>query len=69
MTAGVSIIRAVTSSSAYSTENRVWVDYADIPKDMEHAAVAIEDKRFYKHKGVDWYMSKWNFQVIFLFHA
>ena len=34
-----------------STENRVWVDYADIPKDMEHAAVAIEDKRFYKHKG------------------
>ena len=38
-----------------STENRVWVDYADIPKDMEHAAVAIEDKRFYKHKGVDWY--------------
>ena len=40
-----------------STENRVWVDYADIPKDMEHAAVAIEDKRFYKHKGVDWYRS------------
>ena len=37
-----------------STENRVWIDYADIPKDMEHAAVAIEDKRFYKHKGVDW---------------
>ena len=28
-----------------STENRVWIDYADIPKDMEHAAVAIEDKR------------------------
>ena len=37
-----------------STENRVWVDYADIPKDMEHPADAIEDKRFYKHKGVDW---------------
>ena len=38
-----------------STENRVWIDYADIPKDMEHAAGAIEDKRFYKHHGVDWY--------------
>ena len=36
-----------------STENRVWVDYADIPKDMEHAAVAIEDKRFYEHWGID----------------
>ena len=38
-----------------STENRVWVDYADIPKDMEHAAVAIEDKRFEDHQGVDWF--------------
>ena len=36
-------------------ENRIWVDYEDIPKDLEHALVAIEDKRFYDHKGVDWY--------------
>ena len=36
-------------------ENRIWVDYEDIPKDLEHALVAIEDKRFYTHKGVDWY--------------
>ena len=31
-----------------------WADLEDIPKDMIHAAVAIEDKRFYTHQGVDW---------------
>ncbi len=36
-------------------ENRVWVSYEDIPWFMEKALVAIEDKRFYDHKGVDWY--------------
>ncbi len=39
----------------YSTENRVWVDYQDIPKQMIDAQVAIEDKRFWDHEGVDWY--------------
>ncbi len=34
---------------------RKWVDYEDIPPYMEKALVAIEDKRFYEHKGVDWY--------------
>jgi penicillin-binding protein 1A len=38
-----------------SNENRIWVDYDNIPKDLEEALVAIEDKRFYEHKGVDWY--------------
>lgn len=41
--------------SLHSLENRVWVDYENIPIYMEYAAVAIEDKRFYDHKGVDWY--------------
>ena len=31
-----------------------WVKYEDIPKDLIHAAVAIEDKRFFEHQGVDW---------------
>ncbi len=39
----------------YSTENRVWVAYKDIPKQMIDAQIAIEDKRFYDHEGVDWY--------------
>ncbi len=42
-------------SSLYSGENRVWVDYKDMPVYLEKAVVSIEDKRFYKHKGVDWY--------------
>lgn len=36
-------------------EDRVWVDYEQIPKYVEQAVVAIEDKRFYQHNGVDWY--------------
>ncbi len=42
-------------SSLYSGENRVRVSYKDMPVYLEKAAVSIEDKRFYKHKGVDWY--------------
>lgn len=38
----------------YSSENRIWVDYDKIPKDMKNAMVAIEDKRFMEHNGVDW---------------
>lgn len=38
----------------YNLENRVWVDFQNIPKHMKDAAIAIEDKRFYEHKGVDW---------------
>ena len=49
-----------------STTNRVWVDYENIPEDMEHALVAIEDKRFYKHKGVDWYRTVGAFGTMFL---
>ena len=32
----------------------VWVDYDEIPEDLINAAVAIEDKRFWTHPGVDW---------------
>ena len=38
----------------YSTENRVWVDNNNIPVAMKEAIVAIEDKRFFEHQGVDW---------------
>lgn len=39
--------------SLYSTENRVWVDFNKIPQYMKDAQIAIEDKRFLEHKGVD----------------
>lgn len=38
----------------YSSVNREWADYETIPKDLIHAAVAIEDHRFFEHQGVDW---------------
>ncbi len=33
--------------------NRKWVDFEEIPEDMQHAFVSIEDERFYKHSGFD----------------
>lgn len=34
--------------------NLIWKDLTGIPIHMQHAVVAIEDKRFYDHYGVDW---------------
>ncbi|MGF6989387.1 penicillin-binding protein 1A [Lachnospiraceae bacterium PF1-21] len=42
------IDRFVTSGS-----NRVYRTIDEIPADLQHAFVAVEDERFYKHKGVD----------------
>lgn len=33
--------------------NRISVSISEIPKNMQHAIVAIEDSRFYEHNGVD----------------
>ena len=44
---------------------RIWVDIEDIPEYMQHALVAIEDKRFYEHKGVDWYRTSGAFVEMF----
>ncbi len=35
------------------TENRVMVSIADMPANLQHAFVAVEDARFYSHNGVD----------------
>lgn len=37
----------------YANENRIWVDFAHIPKHVSDAFIAIEDKRFYSHAGFD----------------
>ena len=46
--------QAVELQNLYGTQNRVWVTFDQIPKYLRDAAVAIEDKRFYEHNGVDW---------------
>ncbi|MGM9551334.1 MAG: transglycosylase domain-containing protein [Clostridia bacterium] len=37
----------------YDEENRVWADLEEIPDHLKNAFVAIEDERFYTHKGFD----------------
>ncbi|MBR0288834.1 MAG: transglycosylase domain-containing protein, partial [Selenomonadaceae bacterium] len=37
----------------HATENRVPVKIEQIPLNLQNAFVAIEDNRFYEHKGVD----------------
>ena len=38
----------------HTSSNRQWASIEEIPDDLVHAAIAIEDKRFYEHQGVDW---------------
>ncbi len=38
----------------YTTTDRQWATLDEIPQAMINAVVAIEDKRFYEHQGVDW---------------
>ncbi len=37
-----------------TSTDRQWATIDEIPEDLIHAAIAIEDKRFYEHQGVDW---------------
>jgi len=39
----------------HSTENRLYISYTELPKDLVNAFIAVEDHRFWTHKGVDWY--------------
>ena len=36
-----------------SNSNRIFVTMEQIPENMAHAVVAIEDERFYEHNGID----------------
>ncbi len=38
----------------YTATDRQWAPLEEIPQSMVDAAIAIEDKRFYEHQGVDW---------------
>ena len=46
---GTTTIAEFTGAGA----NRVYKTIDQIPEDLQHAFVAIEDSRFYKHNGVD----------------
>lgn len=38
----------------HGVENRIWVNIDEIPETLQNAFIALEDKRFYEHSGVDW---------------
>lgn len=38
----------------HGEENRIWVNLDDMSPHLKDAFIAIEDKRFEKHHGVDW---------------
>lgn len=42
-----------TATLVASGSNRVYVTIDEIPLDLQHAFVAIEDERFYEHNGID----------------
>lgn len=42
-----------TATLVASGSNRVYVTIDEIPEDLQHAFVAIEDARFYEHNGID----------------
>ncbi len=42
-----------TATLVASGANRVYVTIDEIPEDLQHAFVAIEDERFYEHNGID----------------
>ena len=37
----------------HGEENRIWVDYDEMPQNLLNAFICLEDKRFYEHSGVD----------------
>lgn len=43
----------IKDEQLYGSENSVWVPYTQIPENLVDAFVAIEDKRFWSHNGVD----------------
>ena len=43
------------SETLYGGYRSKYVSYGQIPEYLKNAFVSIEDKRFYKHNGVDWF--------------
>lgn len=51
---GMGNLSELEDQKLYMSENRVYVDYEDIPQNLIDAYISTEDKRFYDHNGVDW---------------
>ncbi|MBI4743487.1 MAG: PBP1A family penicillin-binding protein [Actinobacteria bacterium] len=40
-------------TNLFAEQNRIVIPLSEIPASMQNAAIAVEDERFYEHKGVD----------------
>ena len=40
--------------AVYRKTNRHWVPLAEISPHVVNALIAVEDQRFYEHRGLDW---------------
>ncbi len=47
--------RESVTADVWAGRQTAYVPYEDIPQAMIDAVISIEDKRFFEHKGVDWY--------------
>ncbi len=50
----------------HSEENRIWVSFDKMPYNLQKAFIAVEDKRFNDHQGVDWKRTVSAFANMFL---
>ena len=48
------VAKEIGDQRLYQSENRLWAKYAELPDNLINAFIAVEDKRFWKHEGVDW---------------
>lgn len=48
------IATELESEELYGGYRSIPVEYDELPQDLIHAFVSIEDRRFFKHGGVDW---------------
>lgn len=46
--------KAVELARLHGTENRIWVDFDEMPENLIQAYVCLEDRKFFTHPGVDW---------------
>ena len=46
--------KVVELARLHGTENRIWVDFDEMPENLLWAFICLEDRKFYDHPGVDW---------------
>lgn len=51
----VYVAREWESERILGAENAIWTEYSEIPENLKAAFLAVEDHRFFRHDGVDWY--------------